>query len=1501
MVNNQAGMAALHTYLTTPGSQNAAAMAALQSNLGVPITYGGLGHHGGGHRASPAPLSGESYARLIAQQIERGELSYERLSPEARANVEKYYPSLSRSQQRAYTRSKLWYSPKERITGGVKSTATAIKTGIGQYKDIIPQRAAGVADWLTPSAELTGRGASAALDISVGAVDAALMKGAEILGTAKTELITRGGVVVEGIRGRGVKADVTASLNRGQAIINAISGAGEYVGMRGKFFATGGIAAGEAAARIEKTGFKGGTYGQETARIEEGLGIKGEPLSNYLGRLDLAYQRAAATGYYEKGAKAEEIVAEAEREGWLKFKWDWTGKTPGKDQPTPSYFIEYPDTAKGREWSSRYEAVLSGLESKPPEVTTYESLRGPIARYEQRYGTGSFDRDLQEMNRNVEAISQLQAQASRGFEVPESSKAWSEGHYITKPVIEGYQRGVESYQKILHERLGWDTQLPKGAFGEFVHVGRYVAEKTPEYLAFVPMAIGSVEAVIREPSLMIASLAPGGLLMARGMAHEAYKEPLGFAATMLATGEIMKGAGKLSPVKYTGRMEFPTGMGEIKSRYQWGAGVPREVLEWQRRGTWGTELVSVGETRMPGLYKATYMVPETVVHRGIYFKTYSPELPYKSIHPLVGETWGPKGTIRGLTIGEKTLAFRSPIESYTPKTTGFAIRELTPGQYVSYLVKAGELQFKYADLPIYETPEGGIFGTSGQIIRQSSPPIIELGSQYKGIGELTQASLAKMVEYKARWVFRNTPREALETYLARQYHEAYGVRPEIPPEVPISKIYQTFTTPTKGQVLFHELTHYDFPLATEPQVRMAEILYGTGKLGERPFTVRVPETSFSLKGVEWQAPIIAGEPLFELPERFRVFTGQEGAYAIKSMRSKLTTPYQQELFDAAFYVMEKLGRQKALVKEPIRLAEVEYIPKEAIPEITNIMRRYRDYTKIYGSEAKAISMARRPGEVGAITPHDIDVEIISLASRMREGLVIPKRYQPIQELSKLGEPTVTHRIVQRLGERMPGPTPESYAREVEAVLAKHLGPERVEVVFNPQWEMWSVRALPEGVKAGVRPPGVLETPGFETVFDIHPESAQFEFGLKPQKPVRTRLEPGFKEPFWRRWQKFDVTPLGEEFERSFGSLIQVVRKGQEEVLMPKTQRIKDIGRFVQTGKTLTKYLQVERKAKGSIFGHGEKEIARLNEAIGKWGEYSTHFPELAEMQEHIAATPMSAGMEKALISKVQRQSFRGMLMSEEAAAPRAGYEELPFGRGSAEAFIDEYNYRVNRYTTGLSKSDYYPTGIKLYSASYQHPFVTGIRTTPRTSAYGYFPKAVPVAIHSFPVVFPRMPSTAPPSRVRGGAAPRSPPSLESPPSFGITPVIPELIVPSLPVITPQLPVTPPPETPPFSPPPTIPPINIPPTYPPIVPIVLPPTVPILGAFPWLEEKPKRRKKVRKRDIYAWKEKHYIASLEELMGWGTQPKRLSNAVKKTKHKGGSIDNLPIYEANAPKIF
>ena len=613
-------------------------------------------------------------------------------------------------------------------------------------------------------------------------------------------------------------------------------------------------------------------------------------------------------------------------------------------------------------------------------------------------------------------------------------------------------------------------------------------------------------------------------------------------------------------------------------------------------------------------------------------------------------------------------------------------------------------------------------------------------------------------------------------------------------------------------------------------------------------------------------------PEFELPAQFRVFTAPEAALVMPSMRKMLKGGELAE-WKAAIYLQESFGRKRPIVRDPVIMANLERLNElfkgtEGLQEFTRYMQKHRRSMLIYGSGAKRSQLARPE----LITPKDIDIEIRTIASRLTALTTETK--VPFRARLMPFEVELAHRVSRRI----PGLTPEKVAADMAAMSKKYLGGEDIQVSFKPAWQMFSVEKV---LKTMQKTTFGLE-PEVAAIADIHPPSGLFEFGLKSQRPVLVPIIsglPGEKLPFFPK--RIRITTLGEEFQHSFGSVIQMYERRGKVTLGPKPKRIKDIGRFIIEGKTLVETERLRAELGLSIFKPRRmRKVEKGREALAIWErkalkESGLQTPEMAPLRAALQAEAILPGMESVLKQQMRAQS----LMLSERAVLGPGYKprlrEVDYPKVEVGRMLDTTAY----YPTKRVPSDYYPPRALPYAAydyypkpvpaygdsdyygmpMYKHVAKRGVPTP--------FIGVIPTAFVPFGVptvsIMPTFKPTPTPKMITGAPMPTTtfvppptgffvpPPGAWVPPPTGWTPPPP----PPTTVWTPP----PPPPTTIWTPPP-------PPPPPPTTIWVPPPPPPPTYMFPILpsEEKPRRRKKKYKFEEIPWKEKHYIPTLRELM-------------------------------------
>ena len=597
-----------------------------------------------------------------------------------------------------------------------------------------------------------------------------------------------------------------------------------------------------------------------------------------------------------------------------------------------------------------------------------------------------------------------------------------------------------------------------------------------------------------------------------------------------------------------------------------------------------------------------------------------------------------------------------------------------------------------------------------------------------------------------------------------------------------------------------------------------------------------------------------GTPEFELPTQFRVFTGPEARLVMPSMR-KMLKGEELAAWEAAMYLQETFGRKRPIVREPLKISELEHLQKafggtEGLQDFTRYMQRYHRQILVYGSGAKRVQMARAE----LITPKDIDIEIRSIAAHL-SGLTTEMK-APFRARLTPFEVEMAHRVSRRL----PGLTPEKAAADIAAISKKYLGAEEIQVTFKPAWQMFSVEKTlktMEKTQFGLQPEVM-------TLADIHPPSGLFEFGLKPQRAIKVPVISGLlgeKRPLFPK--RVRMTTLGEEFERSFASVMQMYERRGTIFLGPKPKRVKDIGRFVQTGKMLveTERLRAELGL-GILRGRRMRKVGVGREALEIWEKRALKVPELKEVAPAIKAEAILPGMETILKRQMQATSF---LLSERAAlgpAYKISVRDVDYPKPQIGKLIDTSAYYPK--TPKYVPSDYYPKmTLPIDSAYYPQKMPTVGEYYPKpTPAYGDYdhygaPMYKHVTKHAAPIPFiGAFPTFVPFSvpKIVGVGKPTLKVGAPPPPTTHFVP--PPTFIPFVPPLTGWTP--PPPPTTVWTPPPPPPP---PPTT-----VWTPPPPPPTYVFPILpsKEKPRRRKKKFEFEEAPWKEKHYIPTLQELM-------------------------------------
>lgn len=616
-----------------------------------------------------------------------------------------------------------------------------------------------------------------------------------------------------------------------------------------------------------------------------------------------------------------------------------------------------------------------------------------------------------------------------------------------------------------------------------------------------------------------------------------------------------------------------------------------------------------------------------------------------------------------------------------------------------------------------------------------------------------------------------------------------------------------------------------------------------------------------------------GMPMFEVSGRYRTFTGVEAAYTLPSVKATFGE-YQASLWEASFLLRERLGGRTGIVK-PLHLDVVERLPSELRKPTAKVLRKYRRHELFYGSFVKEAQMVRMAGERGGIKPGDIDIELHSLAARMAEGMILPKSWQSAYALSRMGIPSLKKTMIKRMGERMPGITPERFAKELAAEYRKAMPKEDFAIEFKPMWGQYAIKR-----RIGWEKTELGREPKYETIFDISPEGAAFEFGLRPHRPVRTTLETGLgTESWWRRHQKYKMATLGEEFERGFGSIMQAELRHGEMMILPKWYRMKDIARYIQVGKGLSGLgkLKIETGL-GIARRYRLKGVAKEEAALKLWQEYALELSktekDLAAYRADILAEAIPAGAVGILTKKIRAES---LWLSERAAMfgePKIRFEELYKPEIYKRAPLPTHEY--GGYPAKHDVSLYYGKE-RGYPSYYQR------------RDYGYYPPQARYPLIGLskkaivPFVSP-MPSPTPPSPVTfpGGAIKPTPKRVVGVPTptpiyAPVTP--PPIPIPITSIFAPTPPPTPPPitiptptpilDTPPPPPPTTTPPPvptptpRPPPPPPPFFIGTPPPPPPPFIPFAWGDEEKKKKKKLRKKKQWEWLEEFTVQRPEEL--------------------------------------
>ena len=615
-----------------------------------------------------------------------------------------------------------------------------------------------------------------------------------------------------------------------------------------------------------------------------------------------------------------------------------------------------------------------------------------------------------------------------------------------------------------------------------------------------------------------------------------------------------------------------------------------------------------------------------------------------------------------------------------------------------------------------------------------------------------------------------------------------------------------------------------------------------------------------------------GQPKFELPTSYRAFTKLEAAGTLPSMKTSLAIS-QQRLMTEAFYLQKRLGRRPG-VSKPVRFKEIEMFegsPKGFQADVASYMRRYRRSYILYGSVAKSAQVARRSRETGGITPADVDIEIRTLGARMSEGIVLPKRFHSEYSLSRLGTPTLKSRFVQRVGEKVPGMTPSKSAAELRAIAEKYYGKENIIIEHQPTWQMYSVKRLTgkmEKTQWGMEPEA-------KALFDIHPESGTFEFGMKPHKPVKTIIETGLEESWWAQRKKIKMTPLGEEFERGFASLMQTQERGGVQYLGPRYQRLKDIPRFVQTGKMLTGYQKLKIETGLLPFKkYRLKGIVKEETALKHWEEYALTFKELSESTADITAMALSKSAKKALTTQMATTGITGVLRSKEGAITLGGARKPKF----EDLYKPEPVATTKKAYT--SKQEYYdPSKSDYYGKDYYSVIPP--------SYYGKPTYKTQISRKGAAPVFRPPKGIIPISPVKAGKPVFVQPTIKIPTAIRpvirtpYTPFIPPLVLPQVPPFGTfrETAITAPPTRFLQPPPPPIP--SAPRLVQPAEIRYVPFSQPVIAYKP-----PKKKEKVKKRkykrEPYAWIVKNPIPTMRQMMT--TDINKITSEMKKAQSKG-----------------
>ena len=1104
---------------------------------------------------------------------------------------------------------------------------------------------------------------------------------------------------------------------------------------------------------------------------------------------------------------------------------------------------------------SAYERRAAALETG---FTAFETKWEPYVKGERFVGTEQQYQQMAKERTVLERQVTPVEEAQRGLMEPPSIKAerklkgyktgWiyagTEKFFETKylPYVRKQQEAVSTWQR---EKGYKPSEHPW--LKEIEHAQWYTMKELPAMTlrmgAALPPAFEAAVFKPKERAKMEAAVIPGFAFMGKGMIEEAQREPLGFTETMVLSLLGTKAVVKVSPIKYMG-MKVPTGKSIVKTWTTIGKGMPSEFRELKAAAgpRAAIEFGKIEPTWAPGIYKQTHLIPEMVTYRGLRASLPS-VIPYKGKAPLVGVITRPPGK--------------------RPTQMG------TPAEYAQYLIAqkevGGVFTFRKPYMVAKRFKEEGLLGEIAHL------PKIEAE---KSIAHALREGYAASDILRDVKMFTRTgaPHEiylapsTLTSHMRRQLKVIEGrAMGKGTSEQLLTHIKEKQLIASRQEVLAHELYHYKYPKATEAQILEMEKAFA---LSETKKLFEIPGAK--VKRVEWTR----GAPEFEIPATFRVFTGPEATLVMPSMR-KMLKGEELALWKANIYLSETFGRKRPIMRAPIRMGELEHLKEafggtEGLQEFTQYIQKYRRQMLIYGSAAKKSQLARPE----LITAKDIDLEIRSMAARL-SGLTTETKV-PFRARLTPFEVEMAHRAARKI----PGLTPEQVAADLAAISKKHLGAEQVQISFKPAWQMFSVEKV---LKTMEKTQWGLE-PEVMTLADIHPPSGPFEFGLKPQRPIKVPVIsglPGEKIPFLPK--RIRITTLGEEFERSFGSTMQMFERKGVVKLGPRPKRVKDIMRHVQEGKMIIETDRLYAEMGLRIFkGKRMRKVEKGRAALGLWEKRALAEPELKEFVPAIKAEAFLPGMESALKQQMPGYAMSEFLRAEEAVAfmgrrvkPKVRLHDTEYPRMEVGKLPDTAAYYPVRrrgvpsdyyppQALPYATYDYYPKPAPAYADSGyygtpMHKLVTK-RGVP-TPVIGMIPTAfVPFSIPKAPTIGVFKPTPVP-KMITGMPTPTTafvpPPGIWAPPPTGVPPFIP-----GPPLIPPYIPPTPP-SGPPYVPP-TIPSLFPPPSEPPYTPPIFPPMPPSI--FPLLpsEEKPRRRKKKYKFGELPWKEKHYIPTLQELM-------------------------------------